>query len=76
MKEQAIKQKMKLSDLMAEISYIKQKKLQEPAVKELKVNMQVDSVKARVKIMEGEEKKLGEMAKQEELGKKFSEKLK
>ena len=76
MKEQAIKQKMKLSDLMAEISYIKQKKLQEPAVKELKINMQIDSVKARVKIMEGEEKKLGEMTKQEELGKKFSEKLK
>ena len=69
MKEQAIKQKMRLADLMAETFCMKQRKLQELATEELKIKMETKQAKARVKIMEGEEQKFGEMAKnQEDLG--------
>ena len=75
MKEQAIKENMRLAHLMAEASYMKQKKLQELAVEELKINMEIEQARARVKIMEGGEQKFGEMANQEDLGNKPSEKL-
>ena len=69
MKEQAIKQKMRRADLMAETFCMKQRKLQELATEELKIKMETKQAKARVKIMEGEEQKFGEMAKnQEDLG--------
>ena len=45
---------MRLTDLMAEASYMKQKKLQELAMEELKTKMEIEQVKAKVKIMEGE----------------------
>ena len=64
MKEQAIKEKMRLADLMAGIT-----------LEELKIKMEIEQAKARVKIMEGEEQKFREMANQEDLGKKLSEKL-
>ena len=65
MKEQAVKEKMRLVDLMAEASYMKQKKLQELAAEELKIKMEIEQEKARVKIMEGGEQKFGEIANQE-----------
>ena len=69
MKEQAIKQKTRRADLMAETFCMKQRKLQELATEELKIKMETKQAKARVKIMEGEEQKFGEMAKnQEDLG--------
>ena len=68
MKEQVIKEKMRLADLMAEASYMKQKKLQELIVEELKIKMEIEQAKARVKIMEEEEQKFGEMENQEDLG--------
>ena len=46
MKEQAIKEKMRLADLMAEASYMKQKKLQELIVEELKIKMEIEQAKA------------------------------
>ena len=52
MKEQAVKEKMRLVDLMAEASYMEQKKLQELAAEELKIKMEIEQEKARVKIME------------------------
>ena len=61
---------MRLADLMTEASYMKQKKLQELAVEELKIKMEIEQAKARVKIMEGWEQKFGEMANQEDLGNK------
>ena len=67
-KEQAIKEKMRLADLMAEASYMKQKKLQEFIVEELKIKMEIEQAKARAKIMEEEEQKFGEMENQEDLG--------
>ena len=42
MKDQAIKEKMTLTDLMTETSYMKQKKLQKVAVEELKINMKIE----------------------------------
>ena len=42
MKDQAIKEKMTLIDLMTETSYMKQKKLQNVAVEELKINMKIE----------------------------------
>ena len=66
---------MRLADLMAEASYMKQKKLQEHAMEELKIKLETEQAKARVKIMEGGEQKFGEMANQEDLGNKTSEKL-
>ena len=50
MKEQAIKEKMRLADLMAGIT-----------LEELKIKMEIEQAKARVKIMEGEEQKFREM---------------
>ena len=50
---------------MAEASYMKQKKLQELAAEELKIKMEIEQEKARVKIMEGGEQKFGEIANQE-----------
>ena len=44
-------------------------------MEELKVKMEIEQAKARVKIMEGGEQKFGEMANQEDLGNKPSEKL-
>ena len=41
-KEQAVKEKMRLADLMAEVSYMKQKKLQELVVEELKIKMDLE----------------------------------
>ena len=41
MKEQTIKEEMRLANLMAEASYIKQKKLQELSVEELKIKMEI-----------------------------------
>ena len=76
MKEQTIKEKVRLADLMTEASYLKQKKLQELSVEELKIKIEIEKAKARVKIMEGGEQKFGEMANQEDLGNKPSEKLK
>ena len=55
MKDQAIREKMRLADFMEEASYTKQKKLQERATEELKIDMETEQAKARVKIMEGEE---------------------
>ena len=53
-KSKPIKEKMRLADLMAEASYMRQKKLQELAMEELKTKMEIEQVKARVKIMGGE----------------------
>ena len=75
MKEQAIKEKMRVEDLMAEASYMKQKKLQELAVEEFKIKMEIEQAKSRVKIMKGEKRKFGEITNQEDLGNKLSEKL-
>ena len=75
MKEQAIKEKMRLAYLMAETSDMKQKKLQELAAEELKIKMDIEQTKARVKTTEGEEQKFEEMANQEDLDNKLSEKL-
>ena len=55
MKDQAIKEKMRLAGFMEEASYTKQKKLQERATEELKIDMETEQAKARVKIMEGEQ---------------------
>ena len=66
---------MKPADLMAEVSYMKQKELQELTVAKLKINMKIGRAKTRSKITEGEEKKFGGMVKQEDLGHNFSEKL-
>ena len=41
---------MRLADLMAEASYLKQKKLQELSVEELKIKMEIEQAKARVKL--------------------------
>ena len=75
MKEQAIKEKMKLADLKAKAPYMKQKNLQELAVEELKIKIEIEQVKTRVKIMEGGEQKFKKTANQEDLGNKHSEKL-
>ena len=45
---------------MAEASYIKQEKLKELAAVELKIKIEIEQAKVRVKIMEGEEQKSGE----------------
>ena len=42
MKDQGIKEQMTIIDLMTEISYMKQKKLQKVAVKKLKINMKIE----------------------------------
>ena len=42
MKEQAIKKKIKLADLMTEASYMKKKNLQEVAAEELKIKMEIE----------------------------------
>ena len=55
MKVQAIKEKMRLVDSMAEASNMKQKKLRELASEELKIKMKIERAKARFKIMEAEE---------------------
>ena len=47
--------KIILACLMAEASYIKQEKLQELAAVELKIKIEIEQAKARVKIIEGEE---------------------
>ena len=60
---------------MAEASAMKQKKLQELATEELKIKMEIEQLKARVKVMEGEEQKLKKMANQEDLDNELSEKL-
>ena len=44
-------------------------------MEELKIKMEIEQAKARVKIMEGEEQKLEEIANQEDLDNKLSEKL-
>ena len=75
MKEQATKEKMRLVDLMTKGSYMKQKKLKELAAEKIKIKMETEQAIASVKIMEGEEQKFGEMANQEDLGYKFSEKF-
>ena len=75
MKEETIKEKARLADLMAEASTMKQKKLQELATEELKIKMEIEQVKARVKVMEGEEQKFKKMANQEDLDNELSEKL-
>ena len=72
MNKQTINKKMRLADLMAEASYMQQKELQELAVEELKIKMEIEQAKARVKIMEGGEQKFGEMANQDNLGNKPS----
>ena len=75
MKEETIKEKARLADLMAEASAMKQKKLQELATEELKIKMEIEQVKARIKVMEGEEQKFKKMANQEDLDNELSEKL-
>ena len=75
MKEETIKEKVRLADLMAEASAMKQKKLQELATEELKIKMEIEQVKARIKVMEGEEQKFKKMANQEDLDNELSEKL-
>ena len=75
MKEETIKEKARLADLMAEASAMKQKKLQELATEELKIKMEIEQVKARVKVMEREEQKFKKMANQEDLDNELSEKL-
>ena len=60
---------------MAEASAMKQKKLQELATEELKIKMEIEQLKARVKVMEGEEQKFKKMANQEDLDNELSEKL-
>ena len=55
MKEQAIEEKMKLTDLMAESSYMKQKKLQEIAKEQLKIKIEIEE--ANVRAMEIEQAK-------------------
>ena len=75
MKKETIKEKARLADLMAEASAMKQKKLQELATEELKIKMEIEQVKARVKVMEGEEQKFKKMANQEDLDNELSEKL-
>ena len=72
MKKQAIKENMRLADLMAEASCIKQKNLQELAAEELKIKMEINRAKTSVKIMEGQEHKFRETAIQEDLGNKLS----
>ena len=54
---------------------MKQKKLQELATEELKIKMEIEQLKARVKVMEGEEQKFKKMANQEDLDNELSEKL-
>ena len=44
-------------------------------MEELKIKIEIEQAKARVKIMEGVEQKFGEMANQGDLGNKPSEKL-
>ena len=70
MKEQAIKEKMRLADLNR-----KQKKLQELAMEELKIKMEIEQANVRGKIMEGREQKFGETANQEDLRNRPSEKI-
>ena len=53
---------------------MKQKKLYKLTVEELKIKMEIEQAKARVKIMEGGEQKFKEMANQEDLGNKRPEK--
>lgn len=55
MKEQAIEEKMRLTDLMAESSYMKQKKLQEIAKEQLKIKIEIEE--ANVRAMEIEQAK-------------------
>ena len=55
MKEQAIEEKMRLTDLMAESSYMKQKKLQEIATEQLKIKIEIEE--ANVRAMEIEQAK-------------------
>ena len=45
-------------------------------MEELKIKMEIEQAKARVKTMEGEEQKFEEMANQEDLDNKLSDKLK
>ena len=69
MKEQAIKEKMRLADLNMK------QKLQELAMEELKIKMEIEQANVRGKIMEGREQKFGETANQEDLGNRPSEKI-
>lgn len=55
MKEQAIEEKMRLTDLMAESSYMKQKNLQEIATEQLKIKIEIEE--ANVRAMEIEQAK-------------------
>ena len=55
MKEQAIEEKMRLTDLMAESSYMKQKKLQEITKEQLKIKIEIEE--ANVRAMEIEQAK-------------------
>ena len=75
MKDQPIKDMMKLADLMTEASNMKQKKLQERPVEKVKINTRIEGAKTWAKIIEGQEQKFGEMAKHENLDYKLSEKL-
>ena len=67
---------MKLVDLMAKASYMKEKNPQELAEEELKINMEIER-NPGVKSTKGEEHKFGttSMSKQEDLGHKLSEKM-
>ena len=55
MKEQAIEEKMRLTNSMAEASNMKQKKLQEISTEELKIRIEIE--KAKVRAMEIEQAK-------------------
>ena len=75
MKDQAVQEKIKLADLIAEASFMKEKKMQELAAEELNLKLEIERTRARVKIMEGGEQENEDAVSKGNKGKNFYERV-